>query len=145
MSDLNKLSVELNSELELILNHSDGNDEIAKYLKNYLRKLVFWRYAKWLLIITVFVAILSASIYYIDVLNWNASAIGRLALIKWILPYYNWKPLYNSRCFIENGIIETKQFEEKQTESVGFKGENDFNKDDCAVCENLGITKNYTF
>lgn len=128
MSDLSKLSVELNSELESILASSTDNDEVIQYLNSHIRYRLLRRYLAWLGIITATVAILSASIYYIPALNWNASAIGRLVLINCVLPYYNWKPLYNSRCLIERS---------QEGEQIG-KAYTEFTTDDCAVCENLG-------
>ncbi|XP_031634291.1 uncharacterized protein LOC116347716 [Contarinia nasturtii] len=131
MSDLKKLTAELDCELESILTNSDGSDEVTIYLRNYLRYSLLRRYLKWLLCISIVIAILCASIYYIPFLNWNASAIGRLALIKLVLPYYDWQHLYRSRCLIEQAK------EDKFTYKDEAKGYYEFNKDKCAICEKL--------
>lgn len=123
---------ELNSELESLLADANENDEVVKYLQNHLRYLMLCRFFKWLFIISVVMGIVGASIYYISTLNWNASAIGRLMLIKWVLPFYDWTPIYNSRCLIENWQTD------KPTGNDAMKAYDDFSKDDCAVCESLG-------
>lgn len=132
MSDFEKLSSELNSELEAILSESDGSDEVKKYLKTYVRLSIFRRYIKWLIFISTAISIVCASIYYIPILNWNASAIGRLALIKLVLPYYDWQYLYKSRCLVEKSRDEVSTFDDE------FKDYDEFDRDECAVCENLG-------
>lgn len=136
MSDLKSDSKskfdELNSQLEELLADSNDNDDVVKYLRSHLRYLMLRRLFKWFFIIAIVVTILSASIYYVEVLNWHASAIGRLILIKWVLPFYDWTPLYNSRCLIENWQAE------KPTSKDVMQTFDDFTKDDCAICENLG-------
>lgn len=134
MSDLTKLSNELNNELKAILTNPNGNDEVTKYLKNYLRYSFFRRFIKYLILINIFLAIPFTLIYYIPFLNWNASAIGRLALIKYLLPHYDWQYLYRSRCLIE-------KFNKQQTtyDNDNYNTYNEFNTlDECAVCESLG-------
>lgn len=132
MSDLQELSAVLNSELEMILSDPNTSDEVKNYLKNYSRRSLLRIYLKWIIFITILITIAWASIYYIPILNWNASAIGRLALIKLVLPYYDWQHLYKSRCLVEkprDGILKPKD---------EYKGYNEFGRDECAVCENLG-------
>lgn len=132
MPDLEKLTSELNSEMEVILSESDGSDEVKKYLKTYVRLSTFRRYIKWIVSISIAITIVCASIYYIPILNWNASAIGRLVLIKLVLPYYDWQYLYKSRCLVE------KFRNEVSTTNEEFKDYDEFNRDECSVCENLG-------
>lgn len=132
MSDLKKLSSELNRELEVILSESHGSDEAKKYLKTYIRLTTFRQYIKWIISITIAITIVCASIYYIPILNWNASAIGRLALIKLVLPYYDWQYVYKSRCLVE-------KFRDKvSTSNEELNNYEEFNRDECSVCENLG-------
>lgn len=130
MSDLEKLSTVLNSELETILSNPDGSEETEKYLKNYFRFSLLRRIVKWTIILTIVFGMVCASIYYVPFLNWNASAIGRLVMIKLVLPYYDWQYLYKTRCLLEK--------DESSTSTVQYKDYSDFNKDECAVCENLG-------
>lgn len=139
MSNLKKLTAELNSELEAILITPDGSDEVVKYLKKHLRYSLFRRYLKWLIYTSIVISILCASIYYIPLLNWNASAIGRLALIKLVLPYYDWQYLYRSRCLIE------KAKEDKFSYKDENKAYDVFNKDECGICENLGMCRDESF
>lgn len=68
-----------------------------------------------------------------DEFSWFVSAIGRLLLIQ-VLPYWNWTPLYNSRCLIERTVANmdgvpstTKISERNETEAAN-----------CALCETLG-------
>ncbi|XP_055299919.1 uncharacterized protein LOC129567275 [Sitodiplosis mosellana] len=131
MSDLEKLSTVLNSELEVILSNSDGSDEVKKYLKTYVRFSLLRRYIKCMIFVLIAIATVCASIYYIPILNWNASAIGRLVLIKHVLPYYDWQHLYKSRCLVE------KFGDGKTTSTEEYNDYGELNRDDCAVCENL--------
>lgn len=76
------------------------------------------------------IAIVALAVYYVPVLNWNAAAIGRLAMIQ-ILPYWDWIPLYKERCLIK----DFPEFTEKQSLSgttflLSFE--------DCSVCESVG-------
>lgn len=132
MSDIKQLSAVLNSELDVVLSNLDGSDETRKYLKNYFRYLVLRRCVKWIVVISIVISVVSASIYYIPFLNWNASAIGRLVLIKLVLPYYDWQYLYKSRCLVEKSVDVTT------TSDGGYTDDGGFNSAECAVCENLG-------
>lgn len=127
-----ELSGDLNSELEGILSTSNETEEVLKYLQNYLRHSFFCRCIKWFVLLSLVIASFCLSIYYIPIVNWNASAIGRLALIKLILPFYDWKYLYNSRCFIESFPFE------KPTEAGFYENDEETNIDECTICEGLG-------
>lgn len=132
MSDLKQLSTDLNSELELLLNNSQQTDAVIQCLRDYFRYSLLRHWIKRTLCCVVIVGVLCSSIYYIPLLNWNASAIGRLALIKLVLPFYHWQYLYNSRCLIKTIPLE------EPTVSVSDGNYGGFRDDDCAVCENLG-------
>lgn len=134
MLNMEKQSSALNSELEAILSKPDLNDEVKKYLKSYFRYSVLRRYVKWIVGILFITSIVCASIYYIPILNWNASAVGRLVLIKLVLPYYDWQYLYKSRCLVEH-------FKDGKSTAKGYKDYDVFSGDECAVCENLGNKK----
>lgn len=139
MSDLQELSAVLNSELEVLLSESDASDEVKNYLKNYSRRLLLRNFFKWFILILIFITIGWALIYYIPILNWNASAIGRLALIKLVLPYYDWQHFYKSRCLVEKPRDETSKPKDE------YKGYSEFGRDECAVCENLGNGSDVTY
>lgn len=61
---------------------------------------------------------------YVEIVQWNLSAIGRIALSK--LPNQRWESLYNARCLIAKH--EPPRPEPKRSWLV---------EDDCVVCENL--------
>lgn len=119
---------ELTEKFKRVLFNFKWIDEVMKHFKIICCFLFKHRCIKWL----IFITILCSSIYYIPILNWNASAVGRLVLIKWILPYYNWQHLYNARCLVD-------KFEAEQ--SVENGANNDYggsDRDECEICESLG-------
>lgn len=137
MLDITKLSADLNSELEVILNSSQRSDVVMEELRAHFRHSFLRRCLKRLLFCMILVAALCSSIHYVPFLNWNASAIGRLALIKLVLPFYHWQYLYTARC-----LIKATQLEKPSViRNVGNYG--GFTDDDCAVCENLGNLNDY--
>lgn len=115
----------LNEELEEILKTQIGAADI---LRRYLLHRSIFKCIKW----WIFIGIVCSSVYYIPVLNWNASAIGRLVMIKWILPIYDWRHLYNARCLISVSPSQSDSIESGSSNDV------DSNGDICAVCENFG-------
>lgn len=127
-----ELSTDLNNELEALLSTSNATDEVMRYLREYLRYSFFRRCIKWFVLLSLVIVILCLSIYYIPIVNWNASAIGRLTLIKLILPFYDWKYLYNSRCFIELYPLK------KPTTTNFYEDDDETNIDECTICESLG-------
>lgn len=116
----------LNEELDEILRTSD---EAVRYVKSYLRRKMIIKCLKW------WIAIISicSAVYYIDTLNWHASAIGRLVMIKWILPIWDWRYLYNSECLISASQPPIEPIEPIITAEAGS-----YAADSCAVCENIG-------
>lgn len=132
MSKLKESMAILNKEFEVIFSHSNETNEAVKYLKKYFQQSFIWRCIRFLIIFGLFAGVISLMVYYIPTLNWNASAIGRLALIKLILPLYNWKYLYNSRCLIE-------AYPEKWTQKIdNHENYGEFEDEECTVCESLG-------
>lgn len=138
MSNSKESIATLNKQFESIFVHSNEIDETIKYLISYFRRL-FIRRCVQLLIFLGFLASIYPLVYYIPILNWNASAIGRLALINLILPAYNWQHLYNSRCLIEISPTQRMISADNQEETyVAFDGE------ECTVCESLGNLRHET-
>lgn len=132
MSNLKESIATLNQQFESIFVHSNEIDETVKYLKSYFRR-VFIRRCIQLLIVFGFLVSIYSLVSYIPMLNWNASAIGRLALIKLILPAYNWQYLYNSRCLLETSASRPITRADNQQETyVGY------NDEECTICESLG-------
>lgn len=132
MSDVKESTANLNKELESIFANSNGTDEAIKYLKSYFRRSFIRRCIQFFILLGL-LSLIYLLVYYIPILNWNASAIGRLALIKLILPAYNWQYLYNSRCLIEMSPTQQLKEADHQQEAYG-----EFKDEDCTVCESLG-------
>lgn len=117
----------LNAELESILHKNDV--EVEKYLSNYVRRVNYRRFAKYFLVVLA----LFGGIYWVPILNWNASAIGRLALIKLVRPFYNWEAWTDARCLIYLSETATgREAEEHNTIDSNYIG-----SDECFTCENL--------
>ncbi|XP_049537514.1 uncharacterized protein LOC125952217 [Anopheles darlingi] len=74
-------------------------------------------------------ALMALSCYYIPGVNWHVTAIGRLVMIE-LLPFWDWTPLYRSKCLIE-----------RSSKGAGVEKSGQFQliPEDCAVCENLGL------
>lgn len=115
----------LNTELDAIL---QKNDIIAEqFIRNYVRREYFRRFYKWFIVAIAFVC----AIYWVPTLNWNATAVGRLALIKVVRPFYNWENLDNERCLI--GSSESLAVTDEPSIDA-----NSISLEECSTCENLG-------
>lgn len=113
-----------NKELEIILS---GDSETVKCLRNHFRRLFLWKCVKWLALM----ATICSAFYYIPVLNWNVAALGRLGLIKFVLPFYNWESWSSARCLIDSirsPIVAV------HNEDYDY---NNLARDECAICENI--------
>lgn len=117
----------LNAELESIVQKNDV--EVEKYLRNYVRRVNYRRFAKYFFVVLV----LFGGIYWVPLLNWNASAIGRLALIKVVRPFYNWEVWTDARCLID--LSETSA--ERESEEHNTIDSNYIGSEECFTCENL--------
>lgn len=122
---------QLNSEFVSVLSSNKtengvGNTEVVEFLRQHLQRIFIWRILKWCSVALT----ISFAIYYVPILNWNASAVGRLFMIHFVKPVWNWEHLANGRCLIDlpsrNGVIDFK------TNSI------ELFKEDCVICENLG-------
>lgn len=114
----------LNAGLDAILKKNDV--EVERLLRNYIQRESCRRFVKWFL---VAISILCA-IYWVPTLNWNATAVGRLLLIKLVRPLYNWENWSNARCLIE--WSEPPSMVEEYTIDS-----NSISSDECSTCENL--------
>lgn len=123
-SDNKKLSNDINRDIEsLLLNAFDDNvrkrliAEITKEIRISTSK----KFIKVLLIITFLIT----QVYVIPFLNWNASAVGRILMIK-MLKVWDWRYLYNVDCLIERKIKPSYDLTHNDLE------------EDCSFCENIG-------
>nr|XP_019531632.2 uncharacterized protein LOC109403282 [Aedes albopictus] len=132
-SESNALSVEaLDQEFESIVQAIGSMElsdcEIYKVFAPLRWHLFRRKWVKRLKLVAVAVVV-ALAVYHIPFLNWNASAVGRLAMIK-VLPYWDWRPLYKERCLLKDfpGVVQ-KQSEPQRPFALPL--------DDCAVCENI--------
>lgn len=96
-------------------------------LRWHLFKRKWIKRLKWWLLL----AVLMLAIYYVPILNWNASAVGRLVMVQ-VLPFWDWRPLHNEKCLV-------KPFFSSKVESRSeSRFENSPFFEECAVCENIG-------
>ncbi|XP_014095427.3 uncharacterized protein [Bactrocera oleae] len=80
-----------------------------------------------------------------DEFSWFVSAIGRLLLIQ-VLPYWDWTPLYNSRCLIERTVYKVDEPNVAPTTKISERYETEATN--CVLCETLEripTTSNITF
>lgn len=133
MCNLKESNANLSEKFETLLSHLNGTDEAIKYLKSYFLRLLIWKCVRFVFLLGSIATAIYLSVNYIPTLNWNSSAIGRLALIKLLLPVYNWQYLYNSRCLIEMSATQQVIRADEQ-EYYGDDSEDE----KCTVCENLG-------
>lgn len=68
----------------------------------------------------------------VSFINFNLSAIGRLALIQ-VLPYWEWTKLYNEKC-----LVHYPEGASSGIESAMDSKMVEFYPEDCSVCENFG-------
>lgn len=116
---------ELNRDFEYLLKNA-GDDNVKRCLIAEITKEIrisAWK--KWLKVLLLIAFVLSA-IYVIPFLNWNASAVGRIVMIK-TLKIWDWRYLYNVDCLIERNVKK-------------FVLNNPMNtvEEDCLFCENIG-------
>lgn len=118
MTEVEKLKKELDEILETC-------EDAVHYVKSYLlRRMIIKCLIWWIIIIGI-----CSAVYYVDILNWHASAIGRLVMINWILPIWDWRYLDNSQCMISAFRSPIEPIAELGTGN---------HRPDCDVCENIG-------
>lgn len=117
---------DLNRDFEFLFNNA-ADDNIKKCLVAEITKEVRLFALKKSLKILLLIAFVITQIYMIPFLNWNATAIGRIVMIK-MLKIWDWRYLYNVDCLIERKVTT---FEDSQTPI-------DHIEDDCSFCENIG-------
>lgn len=128
---LSSINTELEAILSVVEENSSGN--LKTIVKRWILRKLIRSYIKW----TLLVATLCFAVYFVPFLNWNASAIGRLVLIEFVLPFYKWEYLYNADCLI-NGWSKEIYLDEKRNTGNNDYNSNQSNQESCAICENLG-------
>ncbi|KAG4069667.1 hypothetical protein HA402_014690 [Bradysia odoriphaga] len=115
---------ELNRDFEYLLNSTD--DEIIKkcLTAEIVKEIRVMLLKKWIKVLII-VAFVISQIYVLPFLNWNASAIGRIVMIK-VLKIWDWRYLYNVECLIE--------YDESDHIPISI----DAVENDCSFCENIG-------
>ncbi|XP_058821928.1 uncharacterized protein LOC131683710 [Topomyia yanbarensis] len=126
---MEQLDQEFQSILESIAKLNLTKSEIYKALSPVRWQLFLNTWIKKIKL-AILLLVCTLAIYSIPLVNWNASAIGRLAMVQ-ILPYWDWRPLYKDRCLIKSFISK-----------AGYQESSYYNNeplaDDCSVCENIG-------
>ncbi len=118
---------ELNRDFEYLLSGTDDENLKKKLVAEITKEIRILALKKWIKVLLI-VAFVSSQIYVIPFLNWNASAIGRIVLIK-MLKIWDWRYLHNVDCLIERKV---ETFERTVVGDI---------ENDCSFCENIG--KNY--
>ncbi|XP_054738520.1 uncharacterized protein LOC129244737 [Anastrepha obliqua] len=120
----------------------------AAEMRAICQPLLQRRNNKYLLLTCVFLALIAA-LYLLynwsDEFSWFVSAIGRLILLQ-VLPYWNWTPLYNSRCLIERAADRVDAQSVSPTTNTLSRYETE--PANCVLCETLEripTTSNVTF
>lgn len=117
---------ELNRDFEYLLKSTD-DDNIKKYFIVEITKECRKSAMKKLFKILLIIAFVMSQVYVIPFLNWNASAIGRIVMIK-MLKVWDWRYLYNVDCLVEKKVA---RFDLIQSSIDNIE-------DDCSFCENIG-------
>lgn len=116
---------ELNRDFEYLLKNVDDDTIKNGLIAEITKEIRISVLKKWLKVLLLIAFVLS-QIYAIPFLNWNASAVGRIVMIK-MLKIWDWRYLYNVDCLIEKNV---KRFERN--------GPLNIMEDDCSFCENIG-------
>lgn len=118
---------ELNRDFEsLLLNTYDDN--VKKLLIAEITKEIRISVLKKSLKILLIIAFVITQIYVVPFFNWNASAIGRIVMIK-MLKVWDWRYLYNTDCLIERKTKAKLEFNQNVIDNI---------EEDCSFCENIG-------
>ncbi|XP_050071471.1 uncharacterized protein LOC126559366 [Anopheles maculipalpis] len=94
-----------------------------------VRKRLWYKWFVRRLVVAVCLMAICLAVCYIPSVNWHASAVGRLLMIE-MLPYWDWTPLYRSKCLVAKAKESTAS--KKIEPTVSFP-------DDCVVCRNFGM------
>lgn len=121
-----KRSSEINRDIEsLLLNTFD--DKLRKRLIAEITKEIRITTSKKFIKVLLIVTFLITQVYVIPFLNWNASAVGRILMIK-MLKVWDWRYLYNVDCLIERKVKPSFDLNHNAIDL----------EDDCSFCENIG-------
>lgn len=117
---------QLNEDFELLLNSTNDVHLKNRLLAEIAKEIRLSTVKKWLKILLL-VAFITSQIYAIPFLNWNASAVGRITMIK-MLKFWDWRYLYNVECLIERKVHTFEHMESSM----------DIIEEDCSFCEVIG-------
>lgn len=132
MDTKHKMAKNLNKEFEEFfrdlenyqINCNDTAAAIFFQLNWHLRINFYKSVLKWIFGFILIVAL----VYYIPILNWNVSAIGRLVMLQ-LLQYWDWTYLYSADCLIPS-LNLLKNVENTKTFDTSIIN--------CDYCENIG-------
>lgn len=132
MDEKNKTLKHLNQEFEEFFRDFDNDrlkcdDSVALIteLNWHLRVHFYFSVFKWCFGFFLIISL----IYYVPSLNWNVSAIGRLAMIQ-LAKFWDWSYLYSANCLIPSFDLY-RNVEDTQSDVV-------FDSFSCDFCENIG-------
>ncbi|KAJ6636195.1 hypothetical protein Bhyg_14783 [Pseudolycoriella hygida] len=114
---------ELNRGFESLLESID-DVQIKKCLVRKITKEIRLSAFRKLFQIVLFIALVTSLVSVVPFLNWNASAIGRIAMIK-VLKLWDWRYVYKVDCLIERNVGAPAL---QTVDSI---------EDSCSFCENL--------
>lgn len=129
-----KLLTEFNRDFEHIILSSqksadtDLDDKLNYHISSVINRHLLKRFCLKLIAYSAVAFGICSLVYYVQLLNWNASAIGRIVMIK-LLRYWDWQYLYNSNCLIS---APKKPLDN----DVGYLIDDDVGEY-CESCENL--------
>lgn len=124
------------SALNLLRLASIRNYDIWPALNAHIRLRAFRRVATVLLALVAFVAFVA----YVPTLNWTAAAIGRMVLIRGVLPFWDWRHLDDDLCLWRKQSAAAYQAQS----DVGDGGDEvtDWDQEQsCVYCEQIGKTQ----
>lgn len=127
------IETEFNEIFKYFKEQKYHQNDIQRILTPLRKKIMLSWMRKYLGFVAIFSTI-CLFIYYIDFLNWHFSAVGRLLMMK-VLPFWNWKKLYNARCLISKDLPS----------NLGkISRKSSLRLEDCIPCENLGELQKLT-
>lgn len=99
-------------------------------------------------IVVLVVVGLGVAIGQVPTLGWTAAAVGRLALIRGALPWWDWRRLDGDLCLWEMAKTTAATTTADTTKTTGDFGRNNHHAssdmdnlaEDCDFCENIGKT-----
>lgn len=88
-------------------------------------------------VVLVALAVALVAVAYVPTLNWTAAAVGRLVLIRGVLPWWDWRHLDGDLC-VWPKIMGAEEVADRNDAGTWEEEANDAGRETCVYCEQIG-------